>query len=104
LAVIGASFSTEERGRAIGTWSGFTSITSAAGPVLGGWLVQNASWRLIFFLNVPLALIVLALIWRHVPESRDEADTGRIDWPGALLASVGLGSITFGLLTASASS
>ena len=104
LAIIGASFSSEERGRAIGTWSGFTAITSAGGPVLGGWLVQHASWRWVFFINVPMALAVLTLIWLQVPESRDEADTGGIDWLGAFLAAVGLGSITFGLLTASASS
>jgi EmrB/QacA subfamily drug resistance transporter len=104
LAIIGASFSKEERGRAIGTWSAFTAITSAVGPVLGGWLVEHASWRWVFFLNVPLAVAVLALIWLHVPESRDEADTGGVDWIGAALAAIGLGSITFGLLAASGSS
>jgi EmrB/QacA subfamily drug resistance transporter len=104
LAIIGAAFSDEERGRAIGTWSGFTAITSAAGPVLGGWLVQHASWRWVFFINVPIALGVLALIWLHVPESRDEEDSGGVDWLGASLAAIGLGSTTFGLLTASASS
>src|SRR5437588_2967618 len=72
LAIIGASFDEERRGQAIGTWSGFTSITAAVGPVLGGWLVQNASWRWVFFINIPVALIVLGLLFWRVPESRDE--------------------------------
>ena len=71
LAIISASFSAEQRGRAIGTWSGFTGITSALGPVLGGWLVENASWRWIFFLNVPIAAIILGILFWRVPESRD---------------------------------
>lgn len=82
LAIISASFSGEQRGRAIGTWSGFTAITSALGPVLGGWLVENASWRWIFFLNVPLAVVVLGIVFWRVPESRDEANSGRLDWWG----------------------
>ena len=102
LAIISASFSSDERGRAIGTWSGFTAITAAIGPVLGGWLVQNASWRWIFFINLPLALIVLAITWTKVPESRDDLAKG-IDWKGACLATVGLGAITYGLLTAGSS-
>ena len=73
LAIISAAFSDEtERGRAIGTWSGFTAITAAFGPVLGGWLVENASWRWVFFINVPLAVVVVAVALRGVPESRDE--------------------------------
>src|SRR5580700_11737937 len=70
LALISANFSQEARGRAIGTWSGFTSITAAIGPVLGGWFVEHGSWRWVFFINVPLALIVLALTLWKVPESR----------------------------------
>jgi MFS family permease len=62
LAIISASFSSEQRGQAIGTWSGFTAITSALGPVIGGWLVENVSWRWIFFLNIPLAGIVLGIL------------------------------------------
>ena len=74
LAIISATFSDEtERGRAIGTWSGFTAITAAFGPVLGGWLVENASWRWVFFINLPLAVVVVAVALRGVPESRDEA-------------------------------
>src|SRR5712672_1260636 len=69
LALIGVSFSREERGRAIGTWSGFTSITMAVGPVLGGWLVQHASWRWAFLINIPIAVAVIVLTMFRVPES-----------------------------------
>ena len=98
LAIISATFGdAEERGRAIGTWSGFTAITAAFGPVLGGWLVENASWRWIFFINTPLAAVVLAVALRHVPESRDP-EAGRLDFVGAALATVGLGALVFGLI------
>lgn len=100
LAIISASFADEERGRAIGTWSGFTAITAAVGPVLGGWLIENVSWRAIFFINLPLALIVLALVLLHVPESRDEESQG-LDWAGAILATVSLGAIVYGLIESS---
>src|SRR5207248_2648998 len=70
LALISATFPESERGRAIGTWSGFSAITAAAGPVLGGWLIEHLSWRWAFFVNLPIAAIVLVvLVWR-VPESR----------------------------------
>lgn len=101
LAIISASFSGEQRGRAIGTWSGFTAITSALGPVLGGWLVENASWRWIFFLNVPLAVVVLGIVFWRVPESRDAENSGKLDWWGALLATLGLGTLVFGLIESS---
>ncbi|MBD2774190.1 MFS transporter [Iningainema tapete] len=100
LAIISASFSTEQRGQAIGTWSGFTAITSALGPVLGGWLVENVSWRWIFFLNVPLAVIVLSILLWQVPESRDE-ESARLDWWGAALVTLGLGTIVYGLIESS---
>jgi EmrB/QacA subfamily drug resistance transporter len=100
LAIISASFDEARRGQAIGTWSGFTGITSAVGPVLGGWLVENASWRAVFFINVPIAIAVLALVGRHVPESRDPQAAGALDWPGALLAALGLGSTVYGLTVA----
>lgn len=99
LAIISATFDESQRGRAIGTWSGFTAITSAVGPVLGGWLVENASWRWIFFLNLPLAAIVLVLVFLHVPESRGD-NRGRLDWLGATLVTLGLGGIVFGLIEA----
>jgi EmrB/QacA subfamily drug resistance transporter len=99
LALISASFPSEERGRAIGTWSGFTAITAAVGPVLGGWLIQHASWRWVFFLNLPIAAVVLALTFFRVPESRNpEQKHERLDWPGALLVTVGLGGVVFALI------
>ncbi|MDP9339153.1 MAG: MFS transporter [Acidobacteriota bacterium] len=95
LALISTSFSSEERGRAIGTWSGFSAITTAIGPVAGGWLVQHGSWRWIFFINVPIALIVIVLLIWRIPES-DTKETGNpLDWAGSLLATLGLGGITF---------
>lgn len=101
LAIISASFSSEQRGRAIGTWSGFTAITSALGPVLGGWLIEHASWRWVFFINVPLAVVVLGIVFWRVPESRDEEGTPRLDWWGALLATTGLGAIVYALISSS---
>jgi EmrB/QacA subfamily drug resistance transporter len=99
LALISASFPTEKRGRAIGTWSGFTAITASIGPVLGGWLVQHGSWRWVFFLNLPLALVVVLVCAWRVPETRDTAEAGaRLDWIGALLATVGLGGVVFALI------
>jgi EmrB/QacA subfamily drug resistance transporter len=100
LAIITATFDASRRGRAIGTWSAFTTITSALGPVLGGWLVQTASWRWVFFINVPLALLTLAITFRYVPETRNPAAT-RQDWPGAALATLGLGALVFGLIESS---
>src|SRR5215467_717928 len=98
LALISANFSQERRGRAIGTWSGFTAMTAAIGPVLGGWLIERGSWRWVFFINLPLGLIVLVLTMLKVPESRGAEAGARVDWPGALLATVGLGGIVFALI------
>ena len=98
LAIISDAFEEAERGRAIGTWSGFSSITTAIGPVTGGWLVEHVSWRAVFFLNVPLAAVVLMLSLRFMNESRDPSRTSRIDWAGAALAVVGLGGVVLGLL------
>jgi EmrB/QacA subfamily drug resistance transporter len=98
LAIISASFTKEQRGGAIGLWSGFTAITSAIGPVLGGWLIENFSWRWIFFINMPLALVVLGISFWRVPESRDEEANSSLDWCGALLAVIGLGGVVYGLL------
>lgn len=97
LAIISMSFEEKSRGAAIGTWSGFSAITTAIGPVLGGWLVEHASWRWVFFINLPLAAAVIAIsIWR-IPESRS-ATAGHVDWAGALLAIVGLGGLVFGFV------
>jgi EmrB/QacA subfamily drug resistance transporter len=102
LAIISASYAQDERGRAIGTWSGFTAITAAIGPVLGGWLVQHASWRGVFFINIPLAaIVILVSLWR-VPESRDDAAIKSLDWQGAVLATFGLGAVTYALIESSA--
>jgi EmrB/QacA subfamily drug resistance transporter len=101
LAIISASFSQETRGRAIGTWSGFTSITAAVGPVIGGWLIEHASWRAAFFVNLPIAAVVLALAFWRVPESRDQDRHAGVDWWGAVLATTGLGSLVFGLIESS---
>src|SRR5262245_47116672 len=100
LAIISATFDDAERGRAIGTWSGFSAITSAIGPVVGGWLIEHISWRAIFFLNVPLAAGVIALSLRFMRESRDDSRGNRVDWTGATLAVIGLGGIIYGLLEA----
>jgi EmrB/QacA subfamily drug resistance transporter len=102
LAIISATFNEKERGRAIGTWSGATAITTALGPLLGGWLIEHVSWRAVFFLNVPLALAVIAVVVLFVPESRDEEDAaGKIDVVGAALATLSLGGVVFGLIESS---
>jgi EmrB/QacA subfamily drug resistance transporter len=98
LALISASFSKEDRGRAIGTWSGFTAISAGVGPVLGGWLIENVSWRWIFFINLPLAAVVLLITWTRVPESRDDSAGERVDILGAATATLGLGGVVYGLL------
>jgi len=100
LALISASFPVGERGRAIGTWSGFTAITAAIGPVLGGWLVDHGSWRWVFFINLPLAVLVIGITLWRVPESRNEEMSSKLDWRGAFLATIGLGAITFSLIEA----
>lgn len=100
LAIISNSFSEEERGRAIGTWSGFSAITAAIGPVLGGWLVEKVSWRAVFFINIPLAILVIVISLRHVPESSNETK-GRLDWLGAILTTLGLGALVYGLIESS---
>ena len=101
LAIISASFDEERRGQAIGTWSGFTAITAGVGPVIGGWLIEHVSWRVVFFINVPLALIVLLISLLHVPESRDDDASTTLDWSGAALATLGLGTLVYGLIESS---
>jgi EmrB/QacA subfamily drug resistance transporter len=100
LALISSSFCAEQRGRAIGTWSGFTAMTTALGPVLGGWLIQHLSWRWVFFLNLPLAAVVIVVALAKVGESRVEDVKPRLDVWGALLATVGLCGITVALIEA----
>ena len=100
LAIISNSFSEQDRGRAIGLWSGFSAITTGIGPVLGGWLIEHVSWRAVFFINVPLAFIVVLISARHVAESSDREIT-RVDWLGAILAALGLGALVYGLIESS---
>jgi EmrB/QacA subfamily drug resistance transporter len=100
LAIISSAFPEDIRGKAIGTWAGFSALTTAAGPILGGVLVDTVSWRAIFFINVPLAAVTLAIAFVHLPESRDEADAP-LDWRGGLLATVGLAALAYGLTAAS---
>jgi len=97
LALISASFPADVRGRAIGLWSGFSALAGAAGPVLGGWLIDTLSWRWIFLANIPVALVILALAATRLPESRDPQAHG-LDWPGALLITASLTGITYGFL------
>jgi EmrB/QacA subfamily drug resistance transporter len=100
LALIQASFAEQDRARAIGVWSGLGGIAGALGPLLGGWLVDAVSWRWVFFINIPLAAVVIAVATTRVPESRDETAGGRFDWPGALLGAAGLAGVTYALIGA----
>lgn len=101
LAILQASFAPGERARAIGAWSGLGGIAAAIGPFVGGWLVQDASWRWVFLLNVPLALAVVAISLRYVPESSDASVRGqRLDVTGAALGALGLAGITYALIEA----
>src|SRR6185503_4408888 len=100
LALLSASFPKAERGRAIGTWAAFTALTGAAGPILGGWLVDTVSWRGVFFLVVPLALVTLAVALRRVPDVRIGRQRPQIDWRGAALATASLASLVFGIVSA----
>ncbi len=97
LAIIESSFAPDDRGRAIGTWSGLGGVATAIGPFLGGWLVDAASWRWIFLLNLPLGVAVVAVAARHVPESRDPKATGGFDIAGTVLGALGLAATTLGL-------
>ncbi|MFC0627508.1 DHA2 family efflux MFS transporter permease subunit [Kribbella deserti] len=100
LAILQTSFRPGDRGRAVGAWSGLTSVAAAIGPFVGGWLVDSGSWRLIFLINVPLAIITVAITLRHVPETKDDTVTGPLDLAGALLATIGLAALTYGLIDA----
>ena len=100
LSLIQSSVRHGDRGRAIGIWSSLAGIAGLIGPFLGGALVDAASWRVVFFLNVPIAVVILVVAPRHVPESRDGAHHGRFDYAGAVLGALGLGGITYALIAA----
>lgn len=98
LAMISASFAEEDRSEAIGAWAGLTGVASAVGPLLGGWLVGAASWRLVFLINPPIAAVAAVVALRRVPETRDDTSGRRVDLPGAVIAAVALGGITYALI------
>jgi len=100
LAILQTTFEHSDRGKAVGAWSGLTSVAAAVGPFVGGGLVDSGSWRLIFLINIPLALVTVLVTLRHVPETRDETATGKLDLQGAVLATAGLAGLTFGLISA----
>ena len=100
LAIIQATFAQEDRPRAVGAWSGLGGVAGAVGPLVGGALVQSVGWRWVFFLNLPLAVVVVLVATRHVPETRDEKATGKFDIAGAALAALALGGITYALIEA----
>jgi EmrB/QacA subfamily drug resistance transporter len=102
LALISAAYSGEARGRAIGLWSGFSALTSAVGPVIGGWLTQSFSWRYVFLINLPMAAIVLLILALRISESRDESADRHVDVTGASLATIGLGLLVYGLIAMNA--
>lgn len=98
LALLSATIDPDDRGTAIGLWSGLGGVASAAGPLVGGWLLEVASWRAVFWLNVPLAAAVVWVAARHVPDSRDPNAHGRLDVPGTVLGVVALAALTYGLI------
>lgn len=100
LAMIESSFRPADRARAIGAWSGLAGVTTALGPLLGGYLVEAVSWRAIFLINVPLGAFVVVMANRHVPETTDPDSVGRLDVPGASLAALGLAGVTYALIQA----
>ncbi len=98
LAILQASFHKDDRAQAIGLWSGLAGVATAVGPFIGGYLIQAVSWRLIFLINLPLVVAVVWIALRRVPETRDPTVRGRLDVPGAVLASAGLGGLIYGLI------
>ena len=98
LALLAASFAPDDRGAAVGAWSGLAGVSTALGPFLGGWLVDAVSWRLVFLINVPIATVAVILTLRHVPENQDPEAAHRPDLAGALAATVGLAGVVFALI------
>src|SRR5947199_679013 len=102
LAILQASFVEEDRMAAIGAWSGLGGVATAIGPFVGGWLISAVSWRLVFFINLPLAAVAVAISARHVPETKSPGKVPKLDIKGALAISGALAGITYGLIAASA--
>jgi EmrB/QacA subfamily drug resistance transporter len=98
LAIIEATFEPDDRTRAIGTWAGFSGVSAAIAPFLGGWLLEAGSWRAIFLINVPVAAATAWITRRHVPESRDTSLSGAVDWRGALAGAAALAAITYAII------
>jgi EmrB/QacA subfamily drug resistance transporter len=98
LAIIEAAFQRGDRTHAIGTWAGFSGVSAAIAPFVGGWLLQVGGWRWIFLINVPVAAVTAWMTWRHVPESRDTTRSGSADWPGALAGAAALAGITYAII------
>ena len=98
LALITGFFPEAERGKAIGTWAAASAMTGVAGPALGGWLVDAGSWRAIFFINLPFAAITLGILFLRVPRDHPAKPSGPLDWPGGLLATLGLGGVVLGFI------
>ncbi|MFI1095495.1 MFS transporter [Streptomyces sp. NPDC020917] len=101
LALVQSTFRQEDRAKAVGAWSGLGGVAGAVGPFLGGYLVDGPGWRWIFYVNLPVAAVVVAIALRHVPESRDRTASGRFDVPGAALAALSLAGVTYALIAAS---
>src|ERR1700722_17271194 len=100
LAMVESGFRPVDRARAIGAWSGLSAVAGALGPLIGGLLVGAVSWRAVFLINLPLGVFIVVMAGRHVPETRDLAATGRLDFRGAILVAVGLGGATYALIEA----
>src|SRR6201985_276178 len=98
LAIIEATFRPGDRTHAIGTWAGFSGVSAAIAPFLGGWLLEAGSWRWIFLINLPVAAVTAWATRRHVPESRDTSLSGKADWPGALAGVTALATITYAVI------
>src|SRR5260370_36499521 len=98
LAIVEGTLQPGDRTHAIGTWAGFSGVSAAIAPFLGGWLLQAGSWRWIFLINVPVAGAVAWTTWRHVPESRDTSLSGGADWPGAPAGAAALATTTYAII------
>ena len=99
LAIISASFAGSDRAAAVGAWSGLGGVAGAIGPFLGGWLVEW-SWRAVFLVNLPVAVLIIVVAARHVPETRDPDAAPGLDWTGTVLVVAGLGGLTYALTAA----